>query len=138
MVSPSGARTEFKQTAVTNIYETADSNYLKLKVTGASHPTDPVENLTITIYGTDGTQMSYEWKGGAYRCKEIKDRNGNYISIYHSDSGHLYTITDTLGREISVNYDNDLYPTSITQTWKTSNGSGSNTTHTYAAFTYTT
>jgi YD repeat-containing protein len=138
MVSPSGARTEFKQTAVTNYYETADSSYLQLKVTGATHPTDPVENLILTVYGTDGTQMSYEWKGGAYRCKEIKDSNGNYISIYHNDGGVLYTITDTLGREISINYDVDLYPTSITQTWKDTNGSGSNLTHTYATFSYTT
>ena len=137
MVNPSGARTEFKQTAVTNSYETADSSYLQLKVTGGSHPTDPVENLTITVYGTDGTQMSYEWKGGAFRCKEIKDRNGNYISIYHADSGLLYTVTDTLGRVVTVNYDSDLYPISVTQTWKDDNGHGSNVTHTYATFAYT-
>jgi YD repeat-containing protein len=137
VVNPSGARTEFKQTAVTNSYETADSSYLQLKVTGGSHPTDPVENLTITVYGTDGTQMSYEWKGGACRCKEIKDRNGNYISIYHNDNGLLYTVTDTLGRVITVNYDNDLYPISVTQTWKDDNGHGSDVTHTYATFAYT-
>jgi YD repeat-containing protein len=138
MVTPSGSRLVFKQTAVTNYYETIDSSYIQLRVTGATNPNDPAEDLTLTVYGTDGTQMSYEWKGGAYRCKEIRDRNGNYISIYHNDGGLLYIITDTLGREISVNYDTDLFPTSITQTWKNSNGLGSNVTHTYAAFTYTT
>jgi YD repeat-containing protein len=138
MVTPSGARTEFRQTAVTNTYETADSSYLQLKVTGASSPNDPVENLTIKVYGTDGTQMSYEWKAGAYRCSQIKDRNGNYITIDNDDQGVLRTVTDTLGRVITVNYDNDLYPTSITQTWKEDDGSGSNTTHTYASFSYTT
>jgi YD repeat-containing protein len=82
--------------------------------------------------------MTYEWLGGAYRCGEIKDRNGNFITIDHDEDGTLRTVTDTLGRVITVNYDSQLYPTSITQTWKGTNGSGSNVTHTWASFTYTT
>ncbi|HKP68503.1 MAG TPA: hypothetical protein VJV05_04415, partial [Pyrinomonadaceae bacterium] len=82
--------------------------------------------------------MALEWLGGAYRCSQIKDRNGNYITIDHDEDGTLRTVTDTLGRVIIVNYDSQLYPTSITQTWKDSNGGGSNTTHTWASFTYTT
>lgn len=30
--------------------------------------------------------MSYVWKAGAYRYREIKDRNGNYITIALSQS----------------------------------------------------
>lgn len=92
----------------------------------------------MTVTTTDGTQTSYEWKAGAFRCKEIKDRNGNYVTISHDDQGLLRTVTDTLGRVVTVNYDTQLYPTSITQTWKTDNGTGSNTTHTWASFAYTT
>ena len=81
--------------------------------------------------------MSYEWKGGAFRCSKITDRNGNYITINHDEYGLLRTVTDTLGRVVTVNYDTQLYPTSIMQTWKSGNGDGSNVTHTYATFSYT-
>ena len=136
MVAPSGGRLAFHQTAASDTYETTESSYLQLKTTGASNPNDPAENITIKVSGTDGTVGSYEWIAGAFRCNEIKDRNGNYISIYNDPQGILRTVTDTLGRVITVNYDSELYPTSITQTWKDSNGAGSNVTHTWATFTY--
>jgi len=139
MVTPSGGRVEFRQTAVSNKYDTADSSYTQLVTTGATNPNDPVEDITIKVTTTDGTQMSYVWKAGAFRCTQIKDRNGNYISnTYDDDYGRLTTVTDTLGRVITVNYDGGGYPTTITQTWKDTNGSGSNLTHTWATFTYTT
>jgi YD repeat-containing protein len=50
----------------------------------------------------------------------------------------LDTVTDTLGRVVSVSYGGNMLPSSITQTWKDNNGGGSNVTHTYASFTYTT
>ena len=115
MVTPSGARVEFRQIGASDTYETADSSYAQLKTAGATSPNDPVENITITVTGTDGTQMFYAWKAGAFRCNKIKDRNGNYIDVYHDDQGLLKTVTDTLGRVITVNYDSELYPTSITQ-----------------------
>lgn len=139
MVSPSGSRTEFRQVnGASDTYETANSSYLQLKTAGATNPNDPAENITITVTGTDGTKMTYEWKAGAFRCKEIKDRNGNYITISHDEYGLLRTVTDTLGRVITVYYDSEFYPTSIKQTWKDNNGQGSNITHTWATFTYTT
>lgn len=139
MVMPSGVRVEFKQTTASNIYETADSSYMQLKVNtppGPNQTETAAEDLTLTMTGTDGTQMNYVWEGGAYRCNEIKDANGNYITVNHDENGLLQSVTDTLGRVVMVNYDAQLYPTSITQTWKTGNGEGSNITHTYAAFTY--
>jgi YD repeat-containing protein len=139
MVSPSGARLEFRQVSgASDTYETSDSSYVQMKTTGAIHPNDPAENITITVTGSNGTKMSYEWKAGAFRCKEIKDSNGNYITVSHDDYGLLRTVTDTLGRIITVNYDSEFYPTSITQTWKDNNGQDSNITHTWATFTYTT
>jgi len=138
MVTPSGARVEFQQIGASDTFETADSTYTQLKAVSPSNPNDPVETISITVTGTDGTNVQYEWKAGAFRAKEIKDRNGNYITISHDDYGSLKTVTDTLGRVITVNYDTELYPTTITQQWKTNNGSGSATTHTYATFSYTT
>ncbi len=138
MVTPSGARLEFRQTAASDTYEAADSSYVQLKTKAPTQPGDPAEDIDIVVTGTDGTQMTYDWKGGAFRCTNIKDRNGNYISIAHDDDGLLRTVTDTLGRVITVNYDSQLYPISITQTWKDNNGAGSNVTHTWASFSYTT
>ncbi|MGQ0543290.1 MAG: FG-GAP repeat domain-containing protein [Blastocatellia bacterium] len=138
MVTPSGGRVEFRQTAVSNTYETADSSYAQLVTEGADNPNDPVENIKITITGTDGTQMSYEWKAGAFRCGEIKDRNGNFITVDTDETGVLRTVTDTLGRVVTVNYDSELFPTSITQVWKDANGSGANVTHAWATFAYAT
>ncbi|MGI9056666.1 MAG: FG-GAP repeat domain-containing protein, partial [Pyrinomonadaceae bacterium] len=137
MIAPSGARVEFKQIGASGIYETADSSYVQLKTVGASSPNDPVGNITIILSGTDGTKMTYLWKAGAFRCSEIKDRNGNFITIYTDDQGLLRTVTDTLGRVLTVNYDAELYPTSIVQDWKDNNGQGSTVEHTWATFTYT-
>ena len=137
MVSPSGERTEFRQIAASEYFETTDSSYLQLKTKGTPDPNTPVEEIELTVRGTDGTVMSYVWIAGAFRCTQIKDRNGNYITIEHDELGLLREVTDTLGREIVVNYSEDLYPTTIQQTWKDNNGQGSNTTtHTWATFSY--
>jgi YD repeat-containing protein len=137
MVTPSGKRVEFRQlNGASDTYETGDLSYTQLKTTGASNPNDPVENISLTVSTTEGTKWTYLWKAGAFRCSEIKDRNGNLITINHDNQGLLQTVTDTLGRVITVNYDTELYPTSITQIWKTGNGDGSNVTHTWATFTY--
>ena len=136
MVTPSGARVEFRQTTASNIYETGDSSYSQLIVKGDNSPNTPPEDLAVSVLTTDGTRMSYQWKAGAFRCSQIKDRNGNFISINHDSQGLLRTVTDTLGRVITINYDNQLDPVSITQIWQNGNGEGSNVTHTWAAFTY--
>lgn len=84
MVTPSGARIEFQQTAASNTYETVDSSYVQLKTNGTNDPNDPYQDISITVTGTNGTQMDYEWVSGAYRCQSIKDRNGNYIDITYN------------------------------------------------------
>ena len=141
MVSPSGGRTEFRQTAVSDTYETADSSYAQIKVNNpvtSNNPT-PIEDITLTVRGTDGTQMSYAWIGNAYRCTKITDRNGNFITISNNSDGQLTSVTDTLGRVVTINYDSYARPSSITQNWQMSNGSSSTTaTHTWASFTYAT
>jgi len=133
MVTPAGARVEFRQvTGSTDTFETANSSYAQLKVDGSGAP----ENLSLIVTGTDGTQMSYVWNSGAYRCMQIKDRNGNYISIVYDPYGNLQSVTDTLGRVVTVNYDQG-YPSSVTQTWKDNNGAGADALHTYVTFAYT-
>ncbi len=137
MITPSGAKVEFRQQqGASNVYETADSSYTQLKINGTGNPNDAAEDLPITVTTTDGTQMSYSYISGAYRCTQIKDANGNYITIFNDEYGLLRSVTDTLGRVININYDANLNLTSISQTWKDNNGQGSDVTHTYATFTY--
>ncbi|MCA1616381.1 MAG: DUF4214 domain-containing protein, partial [Acidobacteria bacterium] len=95
LVTPSGARVELRQIDATNAYESADSSHLRLENYGS----------TLALWTTDGTRMIYVLAGGDYQCAEVKDRNGNIISIAYDGAGQIAKITDTLGREIVFNYD---------------------------------
>jgi YD repeat-containing protein len=128
---------DFRQVSASNVFESGDSSYSQITTSGATNPYDPVEDITLTLRSTDGTTMAYSWQYGAYRCTKITDRNGNYIAVTYDGAGRLATVTDTLGRVLTIN-DTDGTPTSITQTWRGTNGSGSTTTHTWATFSYTT
>ncbi|MFM9903653.1 MAG: hypothetical protein ACKVQJ_03670 [Pyrinomonadaceae bacterium] len=136
MITPEGKRIEFRcisGLAFTQTYESTDSTYTRLNVKASRGA-----QTYLLVTSTDGTQMTYYLKGNVWRCTKILDRNGNYITIAYDTYNLLQTITDTLGRVITVNYDSYNYPTSITQTWKDTNGSGSNVTHTWATLSYTT
>ncbi|MBL8182185.1 MAG: VCBS repeat-containing protein [Blastocatellia bacterium] len=138
MVTPSGKRVEFVETSVDELFITTDSSYTQLVTGTTTAPNVPSEGVTMTVKTTDGTQMTYSWNSGAYRCTRVKDRNGNYIDYTYSAYGKLETMTDTLGRVVNVNYDGYGRISTITQNWNASNGTGSSSPHTYATFTYTT
>lgn len=107
MVTSSGQRVELRQVGSSNIYEAADSSYLQL--------TNNSPNLLLRA--TDGTQLSFVEINNEYVCTQVKDRNGNYISVNYSGLGRITSITDTLGRVINFNYDGNLNLISITQSW---------------------
>ncbi|HEU4796796.1 MAG TPA: S8 family peptidase, partial [Pyrinomonadaceae bacterium] len=122
MVLPSGARVELRQVS-TNIYESQDGNYTHLDDSNASAPVVTMSNGTRLSF----TQVSVN---SEFRCTQIKDRNGNYISAtYNTTNGHLQTITDTLGRLITFVYDANSNLQSIRQTW-------AGVTHDWATFYY--
>ncbi|HEX8144110.1 MAG TPA: hypothetical protein VF553_16030, partial [Pyrinomonadaceae bacterium] len=104
LITPSGARVELRQTSDTTIYESADSSYLRF------------DTGQMLLWTPDGTQLFYQFKGDAYQCTRIQDRNGNLITIgyFNDNSGRIQTITDTLERTLTFNYVNG-YPTTITQ-----------------------
>ena len=106
-ITGSGQRVELRQVGTSNIYDAGDSSYLRLTETGG----------TLLVQSTDGTKLSFSEANGEYRCVEIKDRNGNYITVNYNTLGQITTITDTLSRVITFNYDiyNNLL--SITQPW---------------------
>lgn len=102
-----GRRVELRQIGTSNIYDAADSSYLRLTDNGA----------TLLVHSTDGTKMSFTESNGEFRCVEIKDRNGNYITVNYNTLGRITTITDTLSRVITFNYDANANLISITQAW---------------------
>ena len=123
LVNPSGNRVELRQIGSSNIYESSDSSYTQLDV---GNPNAPV------VRTTDGTQYIFApvTINSEYRCTQIKDRNGNYISAtYNTTNGHLLTITDTLNRVITFVYNADNNLAAIRQTW----ASGA---HDWATFSY--
>ena len=123
LIAPDGGRTELRQVGASSLYEATDSSYLAL------------DSSTMTLRTTDGTQLSYTWEGSDYECAEIKDSNGNYITInYSATTGQIDTIVDTLSRTVKFNYDATTgYLSSITQDWKV----GDNTvSHPWARFDY--
>lgn len=126
MVTPSGGRVEMRQVdSVT--YESADGSYTQMLDYGTY----------AIVRDRAGTQYYFEPVNGEYRCKQIKDRNGNYISATYDSLGRIVTITDTLGRVVNFIYGTDQNLTSITQSWKRDSPSGQVTeTHTWASFTY--
>jgi YD repeat-containing protein len=116
MITASGARVELRQVGTSDLYQAVDSSYLLL------------DSATMRLRTTSGTQLSYVWKNGNYECAQIKDSNGNYLTINYDTVDRIDTIIDTLSRTIHFNYDSNGL-SSITQTW-------AGQTHYWARFTY--
>jgi YD repeat-containing protein len=128
LVTPSGERVELRQVGTSNVYESADSSYLQLT------------EGDMTLRSTDGTQLSFTAAGGEWRCHLVKDRNGNYIGAAYYGDGRIWTVTDTLGRTLTFNYDNYQNLLSITQPWRRETEGNPNPTqdeaHQWATFGY--
>ncbi len=107
MITGGGRRVELRQVNTSNIYDAADSSYLRLTEDGGVLP----------VHSTDGTRLSFTEANGEFRCTEIKDLNGNYWPSTTTHSVSLQTSSDTLGRVITFNYDSNANLLSITQLW---------------------
>jgi len=124
LVLPSGQRVQLKQVGTSNVYESNDSSYIQLLDYNLSFGGSAV------VRDKAGTQYLFTYPPGVsgFRCTQVKDRNGNYITINYNMNGQISTIVDTLGRTLTFNYVNDFLD-KITQTW---NGQ----THVWATFGY--
>jgi len=130
LITSAGSRTELRQVGSTNVYEAADSSHLQLTDNSASSPS------RLLLRPADGAQMSYTKIENEWRCIEIKDRNGNYLTINYNSLGDLTSVVDTLGRTLSFVYDSNANLTEIDQTWHRDlqTGGQSNETHKWATF----
>ncbi len=118
LITPAGERVELRRIGATNTYQTVDATYAQLTDYGS-----------YLIYRADGAQLTLVPSGGEYHCTEVKDRNGNYLTITYNGAGDITSVTDTLARVINFNYDGNANLLSITQTW-------GGQTHTWATFGY--
>ncbi len=121
LIAPDGSRVELRQVGTSALYEAPDSSHLLL------------DSNTMILRSTDGTQLTYVWKGSDFQCTEIKDRNGNFITVNYTAFGRIDTVIDTLSRTIKFNYDGTNSLISITQTWTVS---GVQQTREWVSFTY--
>ncbi len=120
LIGTDGSRTELRQVGTSLFFEAADSSHLLLDAND------------MTLRSTDGMQLSYSLMENQFNCTQIKDRNGNYITIQYV-SGRLDKVIDTLERQIKFNYEAGRL-SSITQTWN--QGQQSEAEHTWAEFEY--
>jgi YD repeat-containing protein len=131
VISSAGSRVELRETATAGVYEAADSSYLQVTENNSSNPN------SLLLRTSDGTQMNYIPENNEWRCNQIKDRNGNYISVNYDWRGQITSVTDTLGRAINFNYDGNANLQSITQAWhrdQLGTITLTNETHTWATF----
>ncbi|HZW05825.1 MAG TPA: fibronectin type III domain-containing protein, partial [Phycisphaerales bacterium] len=129
LITPSGARGSLRRTGTPTVYESGDSSYLQLT---------EIQDGRLELLATDGTLMTFRLHGGYYKCTEVKDRNGNFITVAYDAYGNVDHVTDTLGRLIDFEYYSDGYLKQITQTWQREieGGSPSTETHRWAKFEY--
>jgi RHS repeat-associated protein len=108
---------------------------------------EPVSGQMV-VRTTDGTQLSFAYNSAVYeyRCTQIKDRNGNYITVNYDANnpagalGRPTSVVDTLGRVFTFNYDTQKYLRSITQWWRRESDTGATVIeqHAWATFDYDT
>jgi len=89
LITESGQHVQLRQTSAPSIYESTDASLLELVDRGRDG---------AVLRRPSGTMLTFAWHGGQLQCTEIKDRNGNYLSMAYDDFGHLSQVTDTLGR----------------------------------------
>jgi len=104
--TPGGADVELRQVGLTDIYKAVDGSLWRLQDRGPSG---------AVLRTSRGTELTFAWFNGQLQCVQMKDSNGNYMTIEHDSWGHLKQITDALGRIFNFNHDRGGNLISITQ-----------------------
>jgi len=126
LITPSGGHQELRQIS-TNVYQTVDASYSQLTYYDNGTPNTSADDYLI--YRAGGAQLKFYLNpaGTEWHCTEVKDRNGNFLTIDYAGGDDIRTVTDTLGRVVTFNYDGYGCLQTITQPW---NG----TSHAWATF----
>jgi YD repeat-containing protein len=130
---PSGQRYEFRENPSlgSNVYEEMGGTRMLLVIKpGTFNYRDTIWTLLLT----DGTAYKFKIPNASSnnpKCIEVKDRNGNFISITYTNFERISAITETTSRVVNFSYDGSNRLISITQNW-------AGGPHTYATFAYDT
>jgi len=116
LITPSGGHQELRQIS-TNVYQAVDASYSQL--TYYDNGTNNTSVDDYLIYRAGGAQLKFylnptntEW-----HCTEVKDRNGNFLTVNYQGTDDIQTVTDTLSRTITFVYDGNVNIKEIDQTW---------------------
>ena len=98
-IDPTGAVHDLRYNSGDGLYESTDSTYFDFN------------DSTGILRDSNGTQTTFALVGGTggyVLPTQIKDRNGNYITInYTGTNQQISSIVDTLGRTTSFSYNGD-------------------------------
>ena len=98
-IAPDGGTHDLRYNSSDSLYESIDSTYMDFN------------DSTNVLRLPDGTQITFALQGtsGGYVLPtQVKDRNGNYITINYSGIGQqISSIVDTVGRTTSFSYNTD-------------------------------
>jgi RHS repeat-associated protein len=101
-----GTRVEFRELGSTNTYQAVDGSNWRMTDNGADG---------ALVKTSSGTELIFAWLNGQLQCRQVKDINGNYLTVQYDPAGRLSSITDTLRRTLSFNRDQGGNLLSITQ-----------------------
>lgn len=98
-IAPDGGIHDLPYNSTDSLYESTDSTYLDFN------------DSTGVLRSSDGTQTTFALEGGSggyVLPTQVKDRNGNYITINYSGTGQqISSVVDTVGRTVSFSYSSD-------------------------------
>jgi RHS repeat-associated protein len=98
-IAPDGGIHDLRYNSSDSLYESIDSTYMDFN------------DSTGVLRMPDGTQITFALQGssGGYVLPtQVKDANGNYITINYSGTGQqISSIVDTVGRTTSFSYNTD-------------------------------
>jgi RHS repeat-associated protein len=110
LITPAGGRVKMRW-KTSSTFEATDGSYMQLTMYSGG----------AVLRTKDGTQYTFDnTANGEKRCREIKDRNGNYITIGYDGLGRVQSATDTLGRVINFIYNGNGMLYQLTQSRGTS------------------
>jgi YD repeat-containing protein len=98
-VAPDGGVHDLRYNGSDSLYESIDSTFMDFN------------DSTGVLRMKDGTQITFALQGGSggyVLPTQVKDRNGNYITVNYSGTGQqISSIVDTVGRTVSFSYNTD-------------------------------
>jgi RHS repeat-associated protein len=99
-IAPDGGIHDLPYNSTDSLYESTDSTYLDFN------------DSTGVLRSSDGTQTTFALQGGSggyVLPTQVKDRNGNYITINYTGTGQqISSIVDSVGRTVSFSYTSGL------------------------------